>query len=244
MAETQASDGPEVVTVAGVRIPLDPQVMSPKIQDQLRAGRYEMLEARHLPAMIEPGERVLDLGAGIGFLSTLVALQGRAATVVAVEGNPDAVDYIRRLLAFNGVTAEVRHAAIAPEKTSDTLPFHVHHDLWASSLIPLKAKARRGVVEVPAFTLAELIAEHRPSLLVIDLEVLRCFAPDPRRPDAPDLLHRMTLGDVPKVLIEVQPKDFGLKEIKRVFDCFARQGYAYDPRQSCGCAVLFRKVGD
>ncbi len=46
---------PETVVIAGVRIPIDPENMSEKIQHQLRAGRWEDGETAVLPK--RPSER-------------------------------------------------------------------------------------------------------------------------------------------------------------------------------------------
>ena len=70
-------------------IPDDPSVITPPIREAMLDGRFETEEASQIPAIVRPGDRVLEIGAGIGFISTLLARERRVARVIAVEANPD-----------------------------------------------------------------------------------------------------------------------------------------------------------
>ncbi|MBI4255419.1 MAG: methyltransferase, partial [Candidatus Rokubacteria bacterium] len=59
---------------------------------------------RHLAA--RPGERVLELGAGLGLGAVLLARQG--AAVVATDVVPAAVEAVRLNALLNGVTVDAR----------------------------------------------------------------------------------------------------------------------------------------
>jgi release factor glutamine methyltransferase len=59
---------------------------------------------RHLT--VKPGERMLEIGAGMGLAAVLAARAG--ATVVATDVVPAAVDAIRANAALNGVTIDAR----------------------------------------------------------------------------------------------------------------------------------------
>jgi FkbM family methyltransferase len=230
------ADSSEIVEILGVRIPLDEAVMSPKIRDQLRAGRYETAEARRLPALIEPGERLVELGAGIGFLTALAGLQGKAERIVAVEASPAVVPLIERVHRLNGVDSIVRNAVAVIDKASDTLPFHIHEDLWASSLLPIKPRLERGVAQVPVLGLAEILAADAPTLLVVDIEVLRAWVAG-----SPDLAG-LRLPGVRKLLIELKPGRFEPRQIKAIFDAVSAEGFHYDVAVSEGPLVLFRRL--
>jgi release factor glutamine methyltransferase len=71
---------------------------------------------RHLVAA--PGERVLEIGSGIGLAAVLLARAG--AEVVATDIVPAAVDAVRANAALNGVLVDVRHgdcyAPVADER--------------------------------------------------------------------------------------------------------------------------------
>ncbi len=71
---------------------------------------------RHL--VVRPGERVLEIGAGLGLAAVIVARAG--AHVVATDILPEAVDAIRANAALNGVTIDARlgdaYAPVAGER--------------------------------------------------------------------------------------------------------------------------------
>jgi tRNA wybutosine-synthesizing protein 2 len=64
-------------------------------------------ERRRAGRLVQPGERVLDLFAGIGYFAIPAAVEGGATQVVAVDKNPVAVGYLRTNAALNGVADRV-----------------------------------------------------------------------------------------------------------------------------------------
>jgi tRNA (guanine37-N1)-methyltransferase len=64
-------------------------------------------------ASVRPGERVYDLCCGIGPFSLLIAHEGRASEVVAVDFNPDAVRLLKTNLERLGLLGKV-HVVEAP----------------------------------------------------------------------------------------------------------------------------------
>lgn len=78
------------------------------VADPHRVSAY----ARALRAVVRPGDRVLDVGAGTGLLAMLAARAG-ASRVIAVESMP-IVDAARRLVAHNGLAdvVNVVHADV------------------------------------------------------------------------------------------------------------------------------------
>jgi FkbM family methyltransferase len=224
----------ETVELNGVKIPLDPALMSEKIREQLRAGRYETGEARCLRQLIEPGDAVIELGAGIGYLTALAGVLG-AGVVVAVEANPELIPLIREIHRLNGVESQAFNAAITLKPGTDTLPFHLHHDLWASSVTPLKTERLRATLRVPALPLAEFLSRRAPCLLIIDIEVLRGWLDS-------EGLDGFDPGAARKALVELKPGRFSPAEIKLVFDAFSERGFYCDPAISGGGVVLFRRL--
>lgn len=82
--------------------------------ERLRAGR-----------LVQPGETVADLFAGIGYFAIPAALPGRAARVWAVEKNPVALHYLAENAVLNGVAGRIsvvpgdNRAAPLPEGSFD-----------------------------------------------------------------------------------------------------------------------------
>lgn len=223
----------EIVEIRGVKAPLDPSIMSETMMAVIRSGAYEGREAEKLPELVEEGERIVEIGGGIGYLSALVGKLGRAASIAVIEANPQLIPIIEHTHALNGVSAVVRHAVVAPVKTAPTLPFYLHQEFWASSLIPVKKRHRVGVVQTPVISIAEMLEDHAPTLLIIDIEGGEV-----------DLLEGARLDGVQKILMEVHFKVIGFAGMKLVFDRLSEQGFAYDARHSAQAVVVFQRVAD
>jgi FkbM family methyltransferase len=220
----------EVAAIAGVAIALDPKVMSPRMLEVLRAARYERQEARQVVNHLQPGDRVVELGAGVGFLSSLAYLQGKAAHIAAYEANPRLIPAIRQTHRLNGVTAEVHNAVIVPSADVTSLPFYIRNDFWASSLLQ-KPPTYVEEVTVPAVSFAQMLERHSPTFLIVDIEGGEAA-----------LFRGVPLTGVKKVLIELHQRVIGRVGMKRVFDFFSQRDFHYDQMGSEGSVVLFSHV--
>lgn len=88
--------GTETVhTEGGVRFALD------AARVMWSAGNVN--ERQRIPRLVEPGEVVVDLFAGIGYFSVPIAARAEPARVVACELNPLAFCYLQRNVALNHV---------------------------------------------------------------------------------------------------------------------------------------------
>jgi len=118
----------------GVLIPSSPQIITPAIEAAISKGAFEAEEAAELPYIVEPGDRVLEIGAGIGFISTLLDRHSSVDKVVAVEANPFLMSYMARLHDINGVRKVVRKNAILTNDPIESMTFYLRQDFWMGSL--------------------------------------------------------------------------------------------------------------
>ena len=87
----------------GVKIPNDPSVMTRQIARAIKAGRYEKDEVVGLPKFIKPKDSVVELGAGIGFISSFLGSQMGVTRTLCIEANPVLAEFIPRTHAANGL---------------------------------------------------------------------------------------------------------------------------------------------
>jgi cyclopropane fatty-acyl-phospholipid synthase-like methyltransferase len=89
-------------TLRGLTLYLPEAALKGNLERALSSGRYENHEADALLMNLRPGDRLLDVGAGIGFICALAAgILGEAA-VFGVEAGPETVKLARKNLAANG----------------------------------------------------------------------------------------------------------------------------------------------
>ncbi len=219
------------IAVSGVTIPLDPSVVTPTIHRAMLEGRFEAEESAQIPDIVRPGDRVLEIGAGIGFISTLLSRQRRVAKVIAVEANPQIMDYMARLHAMNRVRKVQRVNAVLTNQAQDYATFYLRRDFWMGSLMP-GPNPYVGTVEVPTMNLNGLLRSEAIDLIVCDVEGAEAM-----------LFEDADLSGVDRLFIELHDHVTGLSGVGRLFAEMARQGFVYDPRHSVGSVVLFQKVG-
>ena len=225
----------EALIASGVRIPLDRRIVTPPIEAALRSGTYEADETRSLPDVVQNGDRVLELGAGMGFVSTILAKRTRAAKILAMEANPLLVAFMRQVHALNGVKKVETLNAVAgaggPERQGETARFYARPDFWMSSLSP-EPYAYDRVYNVPMVSLNMLLRNENINMIVCDIEGGEAA-----------LLPEADLAGVDRVYVEVHDHLTGLSGVKKLFDGLSAKGFAYDQRHSRGSVVLFTKLG-
>ena len=237
--ESSDPSAPESVPLHGLTVPIDRRLMSEFIVESLTGGRYEIGEARLLPRLIRPGERVVEVGAGIGVLTALIARTTRAELVVAIEASPLLQDYIRQLHRLNDAPVELRQALVSPAASQPTATFYLHRDLWASSPARFKRRHQIGTLEVPVLSLAVVAETWRPTLLIVDIEPFAAWT----LAEAPqDSLAAADFRPFERVLLELKPKKFPPEALERVFAHFAGQGFVQDEALSNGPVVLFKRA--
>ena len=227
------SDG-LVYELNGVSLPHDDAIITPQVAAALKRGNYERPEVLATPKFLEPEDRVLELGAGIGYISSYVAKVIGVEHVTCVEANPMLADYIRRMHEMQGLSnTSVKNcvavpggATLEPEKEVD---FYIRDPFWSSSL-----DAGRDVVSVariPQEYLSDLIRDADATAMIVDIEG-----------GERDIFQGGDLGTVRKIYVELHTRYIRPKGIKACFDALSEQGFYYDQRVSHGGVVLFRKL--
>ena len=66
----QTPEAMALIASNGLSFPDDPEIMTDRLRTLLRRGRYEASEARTLKTFVGENSSVVELGAGIGYIST------------------------------------------------------------------------------------------------------------------------------------------------------------------------------
>lgn len=223
----------DLVRSRGLRFPNDPAILIPRIRQSLRKDAYEKLESEAVMKVARAGDTVLELGGGIGYMSTLIAVKQPVTAVHSFEANPHLIDYIHRVHAENDVTNVTVHNALLAPKASDPVDFYVRKNLLASSLdrTATDEAAISSVEKVAVRDINATFAEIRPSVLVCDIEGAEA-----------DILPALDYDALRAAVIELHPQWIGPEGVRAVFDAMHRAGLTYYPRWSYRKVIVFRRA--
>jgi FkbM family methyltransferase len=211
----------------GLLLELRRDMLSPDLWELLCLGRYETKELAGLVGVIRPGDAVLELGAGLGFISAFIARALAPRRVVAVEADPVVAAFARRNHALNGVAVELRQGLVA--RQAGEVVLHRQPGFWGHSTT--WHPDSQDSVALPALGFADLLAEVGPDVLVMDVEGGEAT-----------LFDGMDLSGVRAISLEVHRRLTGLAGIRDLFMTLGGAGFAYEPTWSEGPIVVFHRV--
>jgi FkbM family methyltransferase len=214
-----------VVKIEGVRVRVGPH-MSRRVEQAISKGGYERDELRLIGMVLEPGDVVLEIGAGLGVVSAYCAKRIGSNRVFAFEANPDLEPRIQDTYALNGVSPTLEMSAV--RATSGRVTLYRTRDLFLSSTIHLSPGA--DPVEVPGKALSYLVEKIRPSLLIVDAEGAEC-----------ELFDQAQLPGVRKVVVELHERVIGQEKVDRVRAALQALGFREDRGLSSREHLVFRR---
>lgn len=217
----------------GITLRIPAKCLNNELENALTSGRYESAESAALKRHAKAGDRLLDLGAGAGYVSALGAQILGGANVVSVEASSDMIDVLERNLKGNNAKdATVVHGAVvADSHVGDTVEFAMRPAFWASS-IATEGVPKNIVHSMPALRLSDLLAEHRPSILMMDVEGGEVELCQQALPDCVRLL-----------IMEIHTKRYPLASVRAMFDGLSRNDMAYMPWGSRAEVLVFQRIG-
>ena len=195
----------------GVLLPCGHPVVSEAIAREIALGDYEAKEIEIVSRRLEPGDVVLEAGAGLGFLSAFCAKRVGSERVHAYEANPELIAVIRETYARNGVAPRLVNALLA--RGEGEREFFLEGEFWASSA----HRAGGRAVKVPQIDLNAELARLRPTFLIVDIEGGEA-----------EFFAAADLAPVRKICVETHPDVLGDRALSEMFAKLVAQGFALD----------------
>jgi FkbM family methyltransferase len=202
-------------TLRGLTLYLPEAALKGNLERSLTAGRYENHEADALLLHLMPGDRMLDLGAGLGFICALAAGVLGEDAVMGVEAGPETVKLARLNLKANGFPGvKVLKGAVVGQGEGE-VEFGQRPAFWASGLKgPEGWPETAEVIRVRARSIGALLAKSAPTVISCDieggeLEVLT-----------------QPLPGVRLVVVETHPLVYGPEGVARIVAALTAQGFA------------------
>lgn len=227
---TRAADLPygEVATIDGIRIRVHPS-LSIKNAWRIVSGVHTRSERRLALSVLAPEDVVMELGGGIGMLSTACALRIGSERVFAFEANPALAPLIEENYRLNGVAPEMNLCLLGAEP--GVRDFHVSSDFSDSSLFRDTTSRYARTVRVPVRPINAELARIRPTLLIVDIEGAEV-----------ELLPMADLARVRKLIVELHPGCTGAWRANALRRRLRRQGFVETDK--AGNCILFKRAGE
>lgn len=220
---------PSHITSHGVRFPTDLPPMLYKTRRLLAEDAYEDKESRAALKVVKRGDRVVELGAGMGYMSSIVAKNCAPAEVHAFEANPALIPCIRRVHSENDITCATVHHALLGE-TEGSAEFYVRQNFVESSMLPDPKESVISRHTVPVLPARETIAALSPDVLICDIEGAELT-----------VLPLLDLSSLRVAIVELHPQYIGLRGVQAVFDAMNGGGLVYNARRSNGKVVTWSR---
>jgi FkbM family methyltransferase len=204
---------PAWVDNEGVLLPTEGPGISPGIRRQIFFGEYEDKEIEIVARRLASDDRVMEVGAGIGFLSAYCAKRIGSERVFAYEANPALMELIAATHRANGVAPTVRNLLLG--RGEGSREFYVEPEFWASSAVRGSPGAR--TIRVPQADLNAELRRVRPSFLIVDIEGGEI-----------EFFETADLATVRKICVETHPAIHSSAALSQMLCGLFRQGFALD----------------
>lgn len=193
----------------GVKVPMSQYLHENRIE-RINSAEYEGQEIRGSLHVVGEEDVVLEIGAGIGLVGAVVATNCLPKAVHSFEANPELIPEIERLYRVNGLEGviSVRNTVLlSAADRPDSIQFHLRNSYLGSSLVEAAGRIRK-TVDVPTASFAEVCADLKPTVLVMDIEG-----------GEQELLRHADLSGFRAVVLEFHPKAYGvdgMRECKKI----------------------------
>ncbi|KIN60705.1 DUF563 multi-domain protein [Sulfitobacter noctilucae] len=213
---TKSTEPTHAAECHGVKVP-DSPLLTPTRIERINGARYEGQEIAGALKVVRRGDKVLELGAGIGLVGAIVAKNAEPAKVLSFEANPNLIEHITALYELNRLETkiEVRNEVLisAPDAPK-TMTFHIRNSYLGSSLIDTDSRATTAV-EVPTADYKTVHAEFAPDILLMDIEGGEL-----------DFLRHASLDGIRAIVIEFHPEAYGVEGMIECKSILERAGFA------------------
>jgi FkbM family methyltransferase len=184
-------------------------------------------------ACIQPGDRVIEMGAGSGTVGAILTKNIPDVQILSFEANPNLLPAINALYAHNGLSDRntVRNnAVVAGKDAPEAIDFYVRSNFLGSRIFAENNEPETQMVRVETVQYQTLRKEFPHNVLMMDIEGAEL-----------DFLRAADLSDVDLVIIELHRKVYhrpGMQECKRAF---AEQGFTLDAANSKRSVFTYKK---
>jgi FkbM family methyltransferase len=201
----------QVARIGTVRLNTNPADIPRSLRTAIFKGLYELPERQLVEASVRQGDRVLEIGTGIGFISILCSQRTGVGQVLSYEANPALRPAIEGNYRLNGLTPNLKMRAVTVK--GQPISFFQNANVISSSLLDRENDARKITVESDPIN--EVIAAHRPDVIVMDVEGAEI-----------DLLTAADLPEVRSIVVETHDHIVGADRTQAMLAALRLKGFS------------------
>ena len=133
-----------------------------------RRGVHELALSELMWRLVQPGDRVVDAGANLGYFTTLLAVRvGEGGSVAAIEAHPQVAAALEANVARNDATMVTVFAAALSDRPGTA---HLAQPADFRSNTTGSEVVGAGGIEVPSVTLDDIVGGDDVKLIKLDVE--------------------------------------------------------------------------
>ena len=162
-----AFSGKKVIVLNGVKLNVDKKLISLTIYRSFLDGGYEYGEHHILENTLKKGDRLIEIGAGMGYNSIFAANLIGSENVISFEANPNLIPIIKSNYELNGLTVELRNKFLINGDDIETVDFYISEDFWESNAF---YNQDREKVTVQTDNFIKTLDDFKPNTILCDIE--------------------------------------------------------------------------
>lgn len=218
---------PKVYLYENIRIPLGSSPAHQARRRDFYRGLHERGEMETIRHLIRPDDIVLELGSGLGIVSTFIAQRlSDSRNLHTFEANPELLEPIKSVFQANNVRPNLYNTAVGQEDGQREFFFNANN--MSSSVHRREGAAKPELVAMAS--MSRLLREIRPTFVVFDVE------------GAEAEIFKAEIPPEVRVLCgELHPNIIGDDGVSTVIRTILDSGFDFIADRSCGRMVAFAR---
>jgi FkbM family methyltransferase len=205
----------QTIRIDGVILASGLDAVPAAVREDLLRNTYEDTERKLLLKVLRPGMKVVEIGAGIGFIGLLASRIVGDANVWSFEANPSLEPLIRRNYDLNGLTPSLTMKAVT--RNGNSVNFFRSDNIISSSVLDRSRGDQQITVESVAFD--DVLAKLHPDVVIMDVEGAEV-----------DLLAGALAAETRHLIVEMHPHIVGQQKIDNLLCHLEEQGFTLGAR--------------